>query len=190
MNATLQIESRQKIWTVSNFLSFSRLILLVPIMWSLSLDTPAGNLMALVFMLLAGTTDWFDGFLARRYKQQSELGRVIDPLTDKISVGAIALYLSLFRDFPFWFLLLILGRDFTIIILGLLLTSRWRRVPESNWYGKVAVTAMAVVLIAFTLDLKAVKWPFFWIMVVLFFISAGVYAGKFFSEYRKVETTG
>ena len=175
---------RRRLWTASNFLSFSRLFILIPALWFLHQNTMRGNLIAFGFMLLAVATDWLDGFLARKLKQQSEIGRIIDPVMDKISIGAIALYLALFRDFPVWFLVLILSRDFIIIILGLLMTSRLHKVPESNWYGKVAVTAMAIVLIVFTLDLQPLKWPFFWIMVILFFVSAGVYINRFIFEQK------
>jgi CDP-diacylglycerol--glycerol-3-phosphate 3-phosphatidyltransferase len=170
-------------WTVSNLLSFSRIILLIPILLFLRENTAAGNLKAVGFMLLAAATDWFDGFFARRFHQKSDLGRIIDPLSDKICVGAIALYLTAYRDFPLWFLILILARDFSILILGLFMTFR-RGVPESNWYGKVAVTAMAVVLITFTLDIHPVKWPFFRIMVGLFFISVVAYVIRFIRETR------
>ncbi len=166
-------------WTISNFLSFSRVILLIPILLFLSEDTPTGNLRAFGVMLLAAATDWFDGYFARRFHQKSDLGRIIDPLADKICVGAIAAYLAFFRDFPKWFLILILSRDFIILLFGLFMTVR-RGVPESNWPGKVAVTAMAIVLIVFTLDIEVVKWPFFWIMVGLFFVSVASYLPRIF----------
>ncbi len=162
------------LWTISNFLSFTRVLLLAPILFFLHQNTPAGNLTAFGFILLAAATDWFDGFLARRFQQQSDIGRIVDPLSDKICIGGIALYLALYRDFPVWFLILILARDFTILILGFFMAAR-ASVPESNWPGKVAVTAMAIVLIVFAFDIKPVKWPFFWIMVVLFFVSVASY---------------
>lgn len=170
---------RHRVWTISNFLSFSRLLFLLPALFYLHQNTPRGNWMATGFFLLSGVTDWCDGFLARKLRQQSELGRIIDPLMDKISVGAVAVYLTLFRDFPAWFLLLILSRDFIIITLGLLMTSRQHKVPESNWYGKVTVTAMAIVLLVFVMDVRAIKWPFFWCMVCIFFISIAGYAHRF-----------
>ncbi len=176
---------RNRVWTASNFLSFSRLLFLLPTLYYLHQNTTRGNWMATAFLLLAGATDWCDGFLARKLRQQSELGRIIDPLMDKISVGAVAVYLTLFRGFPAWFLLLILSRDFIIITLGLLMTSRQHQVPESNWYGKVTVTAMAIVLLTFVLDVQAIKWPFFWSMVCIFFISIASYAHRFASGMKR-----
>ncbi|MDZ7309544.1 MAG: CDP-alcohol phosphatidyltransferase family protein [candidate division KSB1 bacterium] len=173
---------RQRIWTLSNFISFTRPLFVLPALWFLHLETPAGTRLAVLFMLGAVFTDWADGFLARRLHQQSELGRIIDPVMDKLCVAIVGFYLAFFRDFPKWFLVLIIARDLFILVLGFLMTSRRHRVPESNWYGKVAVTALAIVMITFTLDLQPIKWPFFWIMVVLFLISAGIYIARFISD--------
>ncbi|MDZ7291228.1 MAG: CDP-alcohol phosphatidyltransferase family protein [candidate division KSB1 bacterium] len=164
-------------WTVSNLLSFSRMLLLIPIILFLRRNHVTDNFIALGFMLLAAATDWFDGFLARRFHQQSDLGRILDPLSDKICIGGVALYLTFYRDFPLWFLILILARDFTILIVGLFIATR-QGIPESNWPGKIAVTAMAIVLILFAMDIEPVKWPFFWIMVVLFFVSIVSYVQR------------
>ncbi|MDZ7343676.1 MAG: CDP-alcohol phosphatidyltransferase family protein, partial [candidate division KSB1 bacterium] len=78
-------------WTVSNLLSFSRIILLIPILLFLRENTPAGNYKAVGVMLLAAATDWFDGYFARRFHQKTDVGRVIDPVSDKICVGAVAI---------------------------------------------------------------------------------------------------
>jgi len=161
-------------WTISNLLSFSRALLLLPILFFLHQNTPNGNFLAVGFVVLAGATDWLDGYLARRLQQQSDFGRIIDPLSDKICVGGVAIYLAWYRDFPLWFLILILARDFTILILGLLMTVRVK-VPESNWPGKVAVTQLAIVLLVFALDIELLKWPFFWIMFVSFLVSVASY---------------
>jgi len=185
MIALQNTAERNRIWTISNFLSFSRLLFLIPALYYLHQNTPHGNWVATGFLLLSGATDWGDGFLARKLRQQSELGRIIDPLMDKICIGAVTIYLTLFRDFPAWFLLLILSRDFIIITLGLLMTSRQHKVPESNWYGKVTVTAMAIVLFTFVLDVPALKWPFFWSMVCIFFISILSYAQRFVAEMKR-----
>lgn len=170
-------------WTASNLLSFSRILLLIPILFFLRENTPVGNYKAVGVMLLAAATDWFDGYFARRFHQKTDLGRIVDPLSDKICVGAVATFLTIYRDFPLWFLILILARDFSILMFGFFMTLR-RGVPESNWYGKVAVTAMAVVLITFTLNIEPVKWPFFWIMATLFFISVLAYVIRFISEAK------
>lgn len=179
---------RQRVWTISNIISFTRPLFVIPAIWFMSRETPPGNLLAVLFLFLAAATDWADGFLARRLGQQSELGRVIDPLMDKLCAASIGLYLAFFRDFPKWFLVLIIVRDLFILALGFLMTSRRHKVPESNWYGKVAVTALAIVMITFTLDLQPIKWPFFWIMVVLFFISAGIYIARFISDTTSAPT--
>ena len=173
---------KHRIWTISNFLSFSRVLFLFPILYFLHQGTDSGKLLALLFIAMAALTDWSDGFLARKFHQKSDIGRIIDPVSDKICIGGIAIYTTVYYGFPLWFLVLIIARDLSIMLFGLLMTSRNHQVPESNWYGKIAVTAMAIVLLTFIVDAHTIKWPLFWIMVVLFFISATVYAARFISD--------
>lgn len=180
---------RHRVWTISNFLSFTRVLFVIPALFFLHQNTSQSNHIAVLFFMIAAATDWFDGFLARKFHQQSELGRVIDPLMDKISIGAIALYLCWFRDFPLWFLLLILTRDFIIVALGFLMASRLHKVPESNWYGKVTVTGIAIVMLTFVLDVQPVKWPFFWMAVVVFFISVLSYVERFISILKNTPSS-
>ena len=61
-----------------------------------------------MFTLLAVTTDALDGYFARLLHQESELGKVIDPLADKIGVGIVVVLLLIFGDIPLWFALLVL----------------------------------------------------------------------------------
>ena len=67
-------------------------------------------------MLLAGFTDALDGFLARRYSWQTELGSMLDPLADKFLVAAMYLVFTLQDLIPTWLVVLILGRDVLILM--------------------------------------------------------------------------
>ena len=162
----------QQIWYISNLLSLSRVILLIPIYLLLKLQTAAGNYLAVFIMFIAAATDYFDGHLARKYKQRSDLGRVLDPLSDKICILVTGLILIKIRDLPIWYFLLLVSRDLAILIFGLFLTLKMKMVVESNKIGKVTVAGLAVVLISFTLQLDAVKWLFLWISVGLIAISS------------------
>jgi len=174
-------DGRQRLLNVSNLLSLSRIFLAVPIVYFLYQNSPASNLTAVFFMLIACLTDWLDGYFSRRFHQQSDFGRIIDPLADKIVVGAITIYLTVERDFPLWFLLLILARDFVILALGFLMTSRLRAVPESDWFGKVAVTGVAIVLIIYAFNATALKIPL--LMVSLGLVGLTIFS--YFDRFRK-----
>jgi CDP-diacylglycerol--glycerol-3-phosphate 3-phosphatidyltransferase len=144
-----------KVMTPSNFLSLSRLILLLPIYSLLRQNTPSGNLWALVFMAVAVVTDFLDGFLARRLNQISDLGKVLDPVADKICIVAVVAILSSPQrenPLPFWFLLVIIIRDAAILLGGYLVYRRIRFVTSSNIWGKSTSAVLALMLIVYVMQ--------------------------------------
>ncbi|MEL0047777.1 MAG: CDP-alcohol phosphatidyltransferase family protein [Gammaproteobacteria bacterium] len=99
--------------TLPNYLSMLRIALVVPIAWLLWRHQVMS---AFWLMLLAGFTDALDGFLARRYSWQTELGSMLDPLADKFLVAAMYLVFTLHGLIPTWLVVLILGRDVLILL--------------------------------------------------------------------------
>lgn len=75
---------------------------------------------ALILLLLAGASDWFDGFAARRLNSAGHAGVVLDPLADKVLLVTLFIVLSLLRLIPLWMLALAVGRDLVIVIGALL----------------------------------------------------------------------
>ena len=79
--------------TIINILTLSRIFLAVLIF--LLLISPDGYLMALILFFIAGITDYYDGYLARKYNAVSELGEILDPIADKILILYILVGLSI-----------------------------------------------------------------------------------------------
>lgn len=169
---------------ISNILSFARIVLIIPIYFLLAMDKMFANYLAVLVMLVAALTDSLDGRLARRLNQKSDIGRILDPIADKISVFIVALMLVRLRDLPFWFFAVVVGRDVAIVLFGILLAFKTKVVVESNKIGKVTVTALAVVMVVFTLQIELVKWPFLWITVGLLAISSVSYFLKMLEIIR------
>lgn len=144
----------KRIFTVSNFLSLMRILLLIPILYFLHLgrNEPSANLIALLLMWIGALTDTLDGWLARRMKQVTNLGRILDPIADKIGIGIVFLYLSITRDdFPLWFVLIVIARDILIFLTGLIIRIRHRFLFESNMIGKITVTILFAYLVSYIL---------------------------------------
>ncbi len=76
-----------------NLLTYSRIVAIPVVIGMLFLDPPLGNWLALAVYSLAGITDFFDGYLARAWSQQSSMGRFLDPIADKLLVAAVILML-------------------------------------------------------------------------------------------------
>jgi CDP-diacylglycerol--glycerol-3-phosphate 3-phosphatidyltransferase len=130
-------------WTVSNLLSGLRIILAAPIVIAMTSEgVPAWLLPALVATAIA--SDFFDGFIARRLHEESNLGRILDPIADKILIGAVALTLTAQGKFPLWLLSAIIARDLLILAGGWWLMRRGSGAPPaSNLPGKTAAAVMA-----------------------------------------------
>ncbi len=136
-------------WTIPNMLSLIRLILVIPITY---LILVGGSLVWLFSLIvLAAMTDWFDGHVARWLHTVSAWGKVLDPLADKIGAAMIVLALVV-RDveptLPVWFLVLLLARDLCIVLGGVVLTRRTGHVAMSTLSGKLAVSMLALTLLA------------------------------------------
>lgn len=109
---------RKSLWTTANLLTLFRIALLVPFLYLVG----KGNFgLALGVFFLASLTDFADGYVARRYKQHSRLGRFLDPLADKLLTTSAFVVLAIphqgFPTIPVWLAAAVVGRDL-IIVLG------------------------------------------------------------------------
>jgi CDP-diacylglycerol--glycerol-3-phosphate 3-phosphatidyltransferase len=139
----------RELMQIPNLLSLSRIFIAPVIGYYIWLDNPTASAIAAVLMFLAGITDGLDGYMARRLGQVSNLGVALDPICDKIMAAIIVIFVLLFRDFPFWLVAIILGRDLGIMILGsILLRGRDLTLP-SNLSGKYAFGCIASLLFSY-----------------------------------------
>jgi CDP-diacylglycerol--glycerol-3-phosphate 3-phosphatidyltransferase len=97
--------------------------------------------------LMAYLSDISDGYLARKLNCQSETGKIIDPLADKIFVGVTTIIMFIVGILPVWFVCFILGRDLIILTGGILLTKKIRKVAPSNITGKITMVILGVTLL-------------------------------------------
>lgn len=94
------------IWTIPNILTILRLLASVGIaVMFLYFTRPWADLFALCLFVLAAVTDWFDGYLARLWKQESKLGAMLDPIADKAMVVIALLVITGFQGMNPWILL-------------------------------------------------------------------------------------
>lgn len=190
-----QTNSSQQIFTLSNFLSLARIFLLIPILYYLHLgqEQPSANLTALILMLIGAVTDILDGWLARKMKQVTNLGRILDPIADKIGIGIVFLFLALTRnDFPLWFVLVVIARDVLIFFTGLLIRIRHHFVFESNMIGKITVTILFLYLISYiTKDFYALAdlvHILLWVSIGFILISLISYTLRLVDFFKRINT--
>ena len=104
-------------WTIPNLLTCLRIVLLVPFLFLISKGRFG---LALVIFFVASLTDFADGFVARRYRQHSNLGRFLDPLADKLLTTAAFVVMAFphagFASIPVWLAVAVVSRDVLILV--------------------------------------------------------------------------
>src|SRR5882672_12902568 len=124
-------------------------VLLTKIKGPLILGLPKDVVGAMIFAL-ASLTDWADGYLARRRKQITPLGQVIDPLADKLLTLAAFVSLVQLDLAPAWMVAVILGREFAVTALRSIFYARGVPIPASP-LGKLKMIAQVVAILALIL---------------------------------------
>lgn len=148
---------RKEIFYISNLLSLSRFLLLGITVFFLMREE---LLLALLFIFLIWISDLMDGYFARSRNEISELGKIIDPVADKVSIITIVFVLLIKGIIPFWYVLITVARDLLILIGGLYLKSNRNIVLQSNWLGKIAVFTIGLTLFLSIFQLGALKGNF------------------------------
>jgi CDP-diacylglycerol--glycerol-3-phosphate 3-phosphatidyltransferase len=131
-------------WTLSNALSAFRIVLALPAAYTLVNDMRWATV---ALCLAAAVTDVLDGYIARRFNEISDLGKILDPLADKVFVAMLVILLLVQGALPLWFVLVVLGRDILILGGGLVVERRFGVVLPSNYPGKAAVVALSTMLL-------------------------------------------
>jgi len=172
------------ILTIPNLLTFLRMAL-IPVFASLLFYGYSG--WALLVFLVAGISDGVDGFVARRFNQESELGTIIDPIADKLLMTVAFIVLALpnvlhptrFLPVPFWVIAAVIGRDILIVtVAGAINVMTGFHGFKPSWLGKastfVQVVAVTLILLAAYLN-YSFYLPTVYFIVVLFAVVSGIH---------------
>ncbi len=153
LDASQMEETAVIIFNVPNLLSLSR-ILSVPIFIVLMLDpSPMRALAAGIVFSLASATDWLDGYLARKWGQVTKVGKLLDPIADKILImSALVILVELRPNIVHsWMAILIIGREFAVTGLRAIASSDGIIIPAET-VGKYKVGAQITAVLSLLLD--------------------------------------
>lgn len=174
--------------TVSNFLSILRILLIVPVAFLILSDNAGLRVWAAVIIGVAALTDFLDGYYARRLGEVTDLGKILDPVADKVGIGVVAIILALQGLIPAWFIVVVLFRDIAILMGGAYLSRKTAVPPQSTAVGKwtAAVVALTLFLSLFPSPLVRDTMPWFlFLSTVMLAISFTLYAVRFLEFNRK-----
>ncbi len=175
--------------TKSNMLSLFRLLLAIPvvILFQYYSTVPEIKYWIVALLIFASATDNLDGYLARKYNEVTELGKIIDPLADKVVVVAVVVMLYYFKiidDFFFWTIVL---RDVLILLGGLYFSKKLGKILPSNYVGKFTVGIIGIFLLIAILDVDKGSWiysTFYYFSIFMSFVSVFVYLFRAMEEVK------
>lgn len=175
---------------IANKVTVSRVFAAIIFIAVLLAGFPFSNMLALVIFVYACITDWIDGYLARQLQVESDFGKLVDPLADKLLItSAFIAFIELPQvALPSWVVIVIIGREFSITGLRLLAANKGVVIP-AGWWGKNKTISQIVTIISILVYLSALDaqayivafdipdWlsvAYYWYLVVLVVITVAL----------------
>jgi len=174
-----------KIITVPNLITVLRFFLLIPVILLFPDNTESSNLAILIIFIIAILSDSIDGIIARKFNQVSRIGKVLDPVVDKSFVAVAGILMVIYRDFPIWIILVVVGKDLLILAGGYFAKLKKGVVMSSVFIGKVTAFFTGITGILFFLNKSKIAYPFLYFTFGLILASLIVYFLNFIKVVKK-----
>ena len=164
---------------IPNLITLGRVILAPFVIWLIINDRHAA---AFAVFLVAGISDGVDGWLAKRYNWQTELGAYLDPLADKLLLVSLFVALGIKGELPSWIVIAAVSRDI-LIVLGVLLAGLLGRplrvkpykISKLNTLAQITLVVATLADTAFTLGLGTIRLVLLWATAFLIVASLATY---------------
>ena len=186
-------EKLKRIFTLANILSISRIFMAIPLVMALDrgwFDESIRYQVCAGIILAIFLSDILDGMVARWLDQVSNLGKIIDPVADKICMMVVLIYLiKEFGDPFFLFFLLITSRDTILIIVGIFLLQYQEEVFESLQSGKVFMFLSTAMMISYIFPIfNYIRISLYALSIVFFFISSYYYFKNYRASFLRIKS--
>jgi cardiolipin synthase len=183
--ARAPVPTSDRIWTIPNVISFVRL-LGVPLFLYLLLG-PEQDVAAVIVLAVGGTTDWVDGYVARRLGQVSRLGELLDPFADRLYIVATLIGFTVREIVPLWLTAALLLRELVLGVALLVLRRHGYGPPPVHYVGKTGtfllLAAFPVLLLAHAVPAaeavaSPIGWGLAWWALGLYWAAAVLYLAQ------------
>lgn len=140
--------NKRDLWSIPNVLCYIR-FLLIPIfvMQYIKAEEPKQYMQAAAIVLASGLTDFLDGFIARTFNMVTELGKLLDPLADKLTQASLIFVLIVEIKWMFLLLILFVAMQLFMFIAGLAMLKKDKRLDGSKWFGRVSTAVFYAVML-------------------------------------------
>ena len=171
--------------TIPNLIGYLRILLIPLFCWLyIRADSREDYLWATAVVLFSSFTDLFDGMIARKFHQVTELGKILDPVADKLTHGAMALCLASRYPLMWALIALMAGKEGYMAYMGLKYLKKDKMMDGAMWYGKVCTAALfaGMVLLFFWISIpRALANSLIVILMVLMLVTLLLYV-RFYRE--------
>ena len=156
-------------------------ISLIPLFAAILLaEIPHKSILAAFVFIMLSVSDFFDGYLARKKKQVTELGKLIDPIADKLLISTALVFLVAGNDIPLWMAAIIIAREFIVTATRVYLLPENLVIPASN-FGRAKTVVQSIAIVAVLLQL-----PFNWHLMLIAVLLTLVSGIEYFARVRKL----
>lgn len=178
-----------ELFKASNLISISRILLVFPTVYFLSKinEDDSYRIIIILFFVGAYLTDLLDGFIARKFNQITEFGKIIDPLADKVFVTIVVLQLFWMGEIAAFYFWIILFRDIIIFLCGIYVTNIIGKVLPSNLLGKITVSSIVLFLLVVVAGVDDFSWFYNFFFYGSIFFSFASIAGYGVRAYENIK---
>lgn len=135
---------KNKYLTIPNILSIFRIVLIPVCVWFYWLENKP--IATAAILLLSWLTDMIDGFIARRFNMVSDLGKILDPVADKLTQATMLFCLVFTFPETLYLLVFMIIKEITMAVTGYLVIKKTKTVYGADWHGKIATGALYTIL--------------------------------------------
>jgi len=139
-----KVQVTGRVFTWSNTISFTRILIAFPVVYLHYRNNMQFNATILTLIIYGGVSDYLDGFIARKTNTISELGKMIDPIADKLCALVLFTYTVWIGWIPLWFLIFAMIRDILIMMGSYYIKRKYNKVAMAIMSGKISVNVLAL----------------------------------------------
>ncbi len=173
---------------IANILTISRIVAVPAIAALLMVDGRGPSMLAGILFTLATFTDWLDGYLARKHDMETDLGRLLDPLADKLLIATVLIMLIPLGRVAAWIVAVIIGREMAVTGLRAIAADK-NIIMAAGWLGKYKTSFQCAALIPLTvhydvwgIQSQAIGEVFLWIALFFTIWSGWDYMYSYISQ--------
>jgi cardiolipin synthase len=176
--------------SIPNLITLARILMVPVVVWAI---TSGEMLVAFILFLAAGVSDAVDGFLAKRFNMQSELGAYLDPLADKALIVSIYVSLGVTGAIPVWLVILVVSRDIMIVgavmltwVIGRPMKVKPLIVSKLNTVAQIVFACLVLAALGFRFDPSPADLILMTAVAALTLVSIGFYLAEWVRHINSI----